>query len=291
MAISCHVYVGERSRNSKFSYVSPRSIYGETSNEGKESASTYPCRLLSGSVQVNGVEGVVLVVIQITGDPSAKRTAPPCSTHMQPGDVSHALIPQGERERLRKTPSSGSTTAWWWWRSVAILQGFAKHRGGGGGLGRGEGLRQNLGAAALPPPHIYRGKGEGGQPPQIQSEEGAAAKGGRSASQVKWRPSPLGFPPSHAHGPWGAGSPGPLRLGRPLTAHAAVLDVVEQFPDLRTPLESSGTFWKLPGTIPKKPNFFRNPNSNFPYINLYLRTIPELLVTSGISSGTPKNIR
>ena len=60
--------VGERSRNSKFSYVSPRSIYGETSNEGKESASTYPCRLLSGSVQVNGVDGVVLVVIQITDD-------------------------------------------------------------------------------------------------------------------------------------------------------------------------------------------------------------------------------
>ena len=33
-------HVGERSRNSKFSYVSPRSIHGETSNEGKESAST-----------------------------------------------------------------------------------------------------------------------------------------------------------------------------------------------------------------------------------------------------------
>ena len=27
--------VGERSINSKFSYVSPRSIYGETSNEGR----------------------------------------------------------------------------------------------------------------------------------------------------------------------------------------------------------------------------------------------------------------
>ena len=105
--------VGERSRNSKFSYVSPRSIYGETSNEGKESASTYPCRSLSGSVQVNGVDGVVLVVIQITDDPSAERTAPPRSTHVQPGDVSHALIQQGERERLRKTPSSSSTTAWW----------------------------------------------------------------------------------------------------------------------------------------------------------------------------------
>ncbi len=105
--------VGERSRNSKFSYVSPRSIYGETSNEGKETASTYPCRSLSGSIQENGVEGVVLVVIQISGDPSAERTAPPRSTHVQPGDVSHALIQQGERERLGKTPSSSSTTAWW----------------------------------------------------------------------------------------------------------------------------------------------------------------------------------
>src|SRR3954467_5779773 len=98
----------------------------------KESASTYPCRSLSGSVQVNGVDGVVLTVIQITDDPSGERTAPPHSTHVQPGDVSHALIQQGERERLTKTPSSSSTTAWWWWRSVAILQGFAKHRGRGG---------------------------------------------------------------------------------------------------------------------------------------------------------------
>ena len=89
--------VGERSINSKFSYVSPRSIYGETSNEGKESASTYPCRSLSGSVQENRVEGVVLVVIQITGDPSAERTAPPRSTHVQPRDVSSFLIQQGER--------------------------------------------------------------------------------------------------------------------------------------------------------------------------------------------------
>ena len=109
---SIMINVGERSRNSKFSYVSPRSIYGETSNEGKDSASTYPCRLLSGSVQENGVEGVVLVVIQIIGDPSAERTTPPRSTHVQPGDVSRALIQQGERERLRKTPSSSSTTAW-----------------------------------------------------------------------------------------------------------------------------------------------------------------------------------
>ena len=57
---------------------------------------------------------------------------------------------------------------------------------------------------------------------------------------------------------------------------------------LRNPPEPSGSF---PVQYRKKPNFSRNPNNNFPYTNLYLRTIPELLVTSGISSGTPNNIR
>ena len=132
----------------------------------KGSASTYPCRSLSGSVQVNGVDGVVLVVIQIIDDPSAERTTPPRSTHMQPGDVSHALIQQGERERLRKTPSNSSTTVWWWWRSVAILQGFAKHRARGGELGRGGGLRQKLGCGCPPTPPLFIGGG-------------------------KWRPAPL----------------------------------------------------------------------------------------------------
>ena len=145
--------VGERSRNSKFSYESPRSIYGETSNKGKESASTYPCRSLSGSVQENGVEGVVLVVIQITGDPSVERTAPPRSTHVQPGDVSHALIQQGERERFRNTPSSSSTTAWWWWRSVAILQGFAKHLRERRRCHGREGGAKGSGMDAIPPLH------------------------------------------------------------------------------------------------------------------------------------------
>ena len=124
------------------------------SNEGEGSASTYPCRSLSGSVQVNGVDGVVLVVIQITDDPSAERTAPSCSTHVQPGDVSYALIQQGEKERLGKTPSSSSTMAWWWWRSVVLQQGFAKHRKRRGG--RGVGLRQEgdvLMCMAAPNPH------------------------------------------------------------------------------------------------------------------------------------------
>ena len=47
--------------------------------------------------------------------------------------------------------------AWWWWRSVAILQGFTKHRERGGVLGRGGGLCQNLGEAPMRLPTIYRG--------------------------------------------------------------------------------------------------------------------------------------
>ena len=44
---------------------------------------------------MNGVDGVVLVVIQITDDPSAEQTAPLRSTHVRSEDVSRALIQQG----------------------------------------------------------------------------------------------------------------------------------------------------------------------------------------------------
>ena len=110
---------------------------------------------------MNGVDGVVLVVIQITDDPSAERTAPPCSTQMHPGDVSHAFIQQGEKEKLGKTPSSSSTTAWWWWRSAGLQQGFAKHYERQGG--REVGLRQDgddlVCLAAPNTSSIYRGRG------------------------------------------------------------------------------------------------------------------------------------
>ena len=79
----------------------------------------------------------------------------------------------------------------------------------------------------------------------------------------------------------GAGAPGPLRLGRPLTAHATVLDVVEHFPDLRTPPESSGIFWKLPGTIPKKPELFPEPEQQ---LSIYKSLPPD-------HSGTPRDVR
>ena len=67
---------------------------------------------------------------------------------------------------MGKTPSSSSTMAWWWWRSVALQQGFAKHRGRG--EGREVGLR--LGEVKLvcwqpQNPQIYIGEREGGVPP------------------------------------------------------------------------------------------------------------------------------
>ena len=41
----------------------------------------------------------------------------------------------------------------------------------------GEGCTRTWVRLPSHPPHIYRGKGEGGRPPQIQSKEGAAARG------------------------------------------------------------------------------------------------------------------
>ena len=52
-----------------------------------------------------------------------------------------------------------------------------------------------------------------------------------------------------------------------------------------------GTHLSLPVHYRKCPKLFQNPNTSFLYINLYLRIIPELLVMSGISSGTPNNLR
>ena len=105
-------------------------------------------------------------MIQITDDPSAERTAPPCSTHVQPGDVSYALIQQGEKERLGKTPSSSSTTAWWWWRSAELQQGFAKHyeRRGGRGVGLCQEREIKSYVLGSPIPQVYIGGGEGLRP-------------------------------------------------------------------------------------------------------------------------------
>ena len=64
------------------------------------------------------------------------------------------------------------------------------------------------------------------------------------------------------------------------------------------PSEIGGPTRWTPGTLPVvpveyrlPPKLSRWPKLDFPYINLYLGTIPELLVTSVISSGTQNNFR
>ena len=54
-------------------------------------------------------------------------------------------------------------------------------------------------------------------------------------------------------------APGPIRPRRVPSAHADPWDVVEPLVDFGTPLEVSETFWKLPGTIPKKLKLFTEP--------------------------------
>ena len=73
------------------------------------------------------------------------------------------------------------------------------------------------------------------------------------------------------------------------------------FPSPLQPMGPSGmggpTRW-TPGTLPVvpvqyrvTPKLSRWPKYHFLYSFIYLWTITELLVTSGISSGTPNNIR
>jgi hypothetical protein len=78
-----------------------------------------------------------------------------------------------------------------------------------------------------------------------------------------------------------AGAPGPCRPGSTPSPHIISLQVMGPLVD---PPEPSGTF---PELRRKNPELFRNLNNHFPYMNLILRTTPELLVMSWIPSETP----
>src|SRR4051812_18203647 len=119
------------------------------------------------------------------------------------------------------------------------------------------------------------------------SRGGAAARDGELAPQARGAP-PLGFPPPPTLGAWALGGGG-------APAHFGLV------PFLIQPMRPSGrggpSRWtpRTPSVAPVQyryaPETSRCPYDDFPYINLYLRTIQKLLVTSGISSGTPSNIR
>ena len=70
----------------------------------------------------------------------------------------------------------------------------------------GEGGARGLGAAALPPPSLYRAPGEAG-PRRSNLQGGAAAKGVACPPSQVGRPPPLGFPTLGAGGGPRGGAP------------------------------------------------------------------------------------
>ena len=118
---------------------------------------------------------------------------------------------------MGKTPSNSSTMAWWWWRSVALQQGFAKHRERRGGreVGLRQGEVQTHVTAALKTSTIYRGEGGGCACPRVPTPRGAAAP----KTHLGWRPrggEGGNLPPKQGGG---APSPNPRRLGPLWGAH------------------------------------------------------------------------
>ena len=70
----------------------------------------------------NGDEEVVLDVIQITGDPSAERMAPPRSTHVRSAWRLLLLDPARGKERLMKIQQHDGVVV----DAAGLRQGFAK---------------------------------------------------------------------------------------------------------------------------------------------------------------------
>ena len=151
--------------------------------------------------------------------------------------------------------------------------------------------REAPGARILLPslPPLYIGPRErGGAALALPPRKGAAREESILPKAPRRCFPPLGLSPPLvplAHGPLGAGALGPYRPRRTPYSPCG-------------PLGTGGPTRWTPGTLPVVPvqyrrprNLSRWPKQDFLYINLYLRTIPELLVTSGISSGTPNNFR
>ena len=120
-----------------------------------------------------------------------------------------------------------------------------------------------------PPPSPRAGRPRGGgvfSPPQV---------GGR-----------LGFPHlGWPAGPRGGCAPGPVGPGRTPLVHVALPGQWAHRWPLRNLLET------LRYNTGEFPNFFETLKINFPYMNLILRTIPNLLVMSWIPSETPNKLR
>ena len=141
-----------------------------------------------------------------------------------------------------------------------------------------------------PSPTIYRrAKGGGGAGPRRSNLLGGCGQGEESLLPKAPRRClpPLGLFPSlnpRRMGLLGLVPLAHIGHGAPPTAHVPPGD---RWPHPVDPRDPSGG----PGTIPVTPKLSRWPKLHFLYIILHLWTIPELLMTSRISSGTPNNFR
>ena len=171
---------------------------------------------------------------------------------------------------------------WWriWWRNSCRASPNGCRREEGGGRGRPAARVQGCYAPALPS-SLYRHEGAVGAP---QTHLGPA-KGGNLAP--KEAPRVLGA--SHGPAAWAFRE----RVGQPKWAAAPPLGpcgpsrfVAPQGGALRNLLEPSRII-----LVPcrKIPELAGNPGNHFPYMKLYLRTLPELLMMSRISYKTPNH--
>ena len=169
---------------------------------------------------------------------------------------------------------------------MAILQGFAKHRGRGGerevGLRQGE--VETLMSAAPSTSSIYRGEG-GGAPPlgfppqgvrQPQSHLRVAAKGGEGGNLP---PKLGGSPPP----------PNPRRLGPLWGGAPAHLGLVPSHTWPMQPPGAGGPTWWTPGTLPVVPVHYRSITpETFPVTKIGL---PIYKYLPPDHSGTPRDVR
>ena len=83
--------------------------------------------------------------------------------------------------------------------ATMISAGLRQAHGEGGVSREGEGGARGLGAAALPPPTIYR-VCRGAPAPGGPISKGGGGPGGGLSPQPNWAPPPLGFPTLGAGG-------------------------------------------------------------------------------------------
>ena len=147
---------------------------------------------MRGSVQENGVEGVILVVIvviQITGDPSAERMTPPRSTHVRLGRRLLLVDPARGRERLMEIQQHNGVVV-----EVEVISARLRQAQREGEVLRGEREAPGAWLRSPPSPSLYIGALWGGAVPRDPISRGGGGQGGNLPPKSGGAPPPLGFP-------------------------------------------------------------------------------------------------